>query len=295
MHTAAVVNELTREMGKVLEAHPINKQRLARGESPANMVLLRGCGSRINVASFEQLHGMKACLVAPTKIIAGLGLSFDIASLDAPGATGSYDSHFASKAAVATAALVNGGFDFALVHVKAVDDTGHDRMLTMKVEQAVAAMGGTRQQDLRRQYVNSKIPLPDVKGPMPPIQELLLQAEQQQQRRTAAAQGIPFPLNQPRQPQQQQHDPWTDGSSQDEEDVPQHPVHSAVNAMDLSHGSWLEAWPQMTVGDGVCAFDELSAARGGLGRFTGASIMPLLKEFAGRQIGSCALTVPADC
>jgi hypothetical protein len=34
-------------------------------------VLLKGCGSRISVTSFEQLHGMKACLVAPTKIIAG--------------------------------------------------------------------------------------------------------------------------------------------------------------------------------------------------------------------------------
>lgn len=60
-------------------------------------------------------------------------MSFDIVSLDAPGATGSYDSHFASKAAVAADALVNGGFDFCLVHVKAVDDTGHDRMLAMKV------------------------------------------------------------------------------------------------------------------------------------------------------------------
>lgn len=60
-------------------------------------------------------------------------MSFDIVSLDAPGATGSYDSHFASKAAVAADALVNKGYDFALVHVKAVDDTGHDRMLAMKV------------------------------------------------------------------------------------------------------------------------------------------------------------------
>jgi 2,3-bisphosphoglycerate-independent phosphoglycerate mutase len=70
---------------------------------------------------------------SPDCYVPGLGLSFDIASLEAPGATGSYDSHFASKAAVATDALINGGYDFALVHVKAVDDTGHDRMLAMKV------------------------------------------------------------------------------------------------------------------------------------------------------------------
>lgn len=63
----------------------------------------------------------------------GLGLCFGLDSLEAPGATGSYDSHFASKAATAAAALVSGGYDFVMLHVKAVDDTGHDRMLSMKV------------------------------------------------------------------------------------------------------------------------------------------------------------------
>lgn len=72
VHTAAVISELSSEIGKVLEGHPINEQRRTNGLSPANMVLLRGCGTRINVASFEQLHGLKGCLVAPTKIIAGV-------------------------------------------------------------------------------------------------------------------------------------------------------------------------------------------------------------------------------
>jgi hypothetical protein len=39
-----------------------------------------GCGSRINVPSFEQLHGMKACLVAPTKIIAGEHVALHVPS-----------------------------------------------------------------------------------------------------------------------------------------------------------------------------------------------------------------------
>lgn len=42
-----------------------------QGLNVANVVLLRGCGCRIRVPSFEQLHGMRAVLVAPTKIIAG--------------------------------------------------------------------------------------------------------------------------------------------------------------------------------------------------------------------------------
>lgn len=32
---------------QVLEAHPIHAQRVAEGKPPANVVLLRGCGSRL--------------------------------------------------------------------------------------------------------------------------------------------------------------------------------------------------------------------------------------------------------
>jgi 2,3-bisphosphoglycerate-independent phosphoglycerate mutase len=34
-------------------------------------------------------------------------------------------------------------------------------------------------------------------------------------------------------------------------------------------------------GTGVLSFDELSAAQGCLGRFTGAGVMPLLRQFCG--------------
>ncbi len=66
-----MVNELNLEIRKILSAHPINAERTAQGLNAANVVLLRGCGCRIKVPSFAELHGMRACLVAPTKIIAG--------------------------------------------------------------------------------------------------------------------------------------------------------------------------------------------------------------------------------
>ncbi len=69
--TAGLVNELSDALRAVLVAHPINAQRAAAGQAVANVVLLRGCGSRIKVPGFRQRHGMRACLVAPTKIIAG--------------------------------------------------------------------------------------------------------------------------------------------------------------------------------------------------------------------------------
>lgn len=58
-------------MSKVLVEHPINAERRERGVSVANVVLLRGCGSLSDLPKFEELHGLKSCVVAPTKIIAG--------------------------------------------------------------------------------------------------------------------------------------------------------------------------------------------------------------------------------
>lgn len=48
-------------------------------------------------------------------------------------------------------------------------------------------------------------------------------------------------------------------------------------------GPWQEPWPQAVRGDAVRCFDEVSAARGGLGRFPGSQLMGLAKEFAGRR------------
>jgi hypothetical protein len=40
------------------------------------------------VQSFAERHGLRACMVAPTKIIAGLGMCLGIDCLEAPGGQG---------------------------------------------------------------------------------------------------------------------------------------------------------------------------------------------------------------
>jgi 2,3-bisphosphoglycerate-independent phosphoglycerate mutase len=51
-HTASIVNELSCEMRRILRSHPLNQERLSQGKSAANVVLLRGCGIRIQVSKF---------------------------------------------------------------------------------------------------------------------------------------------------------------------------------------------------------------------------------------------------
>jgi len=94
-------------------------------------------------------------MVAPTKIIAGLGLSLGIDILLAPGATGDYRTLLTSKAKAIAKALsapleppppvfVPGeedckdgrreGYDFGFLHIKAIDDAGHDKATLLKVK-----------------------------------------------------------------------------------------------------------------------------------------------------------------
>lgn len=66
---------------KLLNDHPINLERKKQGKALANLVLLRGAGVRIDVDSFEKKHQLKGFMIAPTCIIAGLGLSLDMGTL----------------------------------------------------------------------------------------------------------------------------------------------------------------------------------------------------------------------
>lgn len=47
--------------------------------------------------------------------------------MDAPGATGDYHTDLLSKGRTAAHTLISQDYDFGFVHVKAVDDAGHDR------------------------------------------------------------------------------------------------------------------------------------------------------------------------
>lgn len=69
-HTAKVVNELSKEISCILVAHPLNAKRAAEGKNIANLVLLRGCGIRIEVCCLKPylmfiLHHVELLLSEP--------------------------------------------------------------------------------------------------------------------------------------------------------------------------------------------------------------------------------------
>ncbi|KAL5185193.1 L-ascorbate peroxidase, cytosolic [Glycine soja] len=55
---AAVVNELSKEITKNLVSHPVNAKCTAEGKNIANVVLLRGCGIRIEVLLLQHRYDL---------------------------------------------------------------------------------------------------------------------------------------------------------------------------------------------------------------------------------------------
>ena len=74
-------------------------------------------------------------MLAPTAIIRGTGITFGIPIHEVEGATGFYDSNLDNKARKAVELITSADYDFGFVHIKAIDDAGHDKNLQMKISQ----------------------------------------------------------------------------------------------------------------------------------------------------------------
>ena len=77
-------------------------------------------------------------MIAPTAIIRGVGLETGIDLLDdVEGMTGYYDSNLDGKFERAAREFIENKnqYDYGFVHVKGVDDAGHDKSEKIKIEQ----------------------------------------------------------------------------------------------------------------------------------------------------------------
>lgn len=131
--TATLVNDLSQAIHEALEAHALIIERKKVGLPYTNIVLFRGCGRRLDVMSFYEKYGWKAFAIAPTKIIAGMALCLGMQLVEAPNATGDYSTDLVSKARTCVEWMrKKEEYDFGFIHIKAVDDAGHDGWLQGK-------------------------------------------------------------------------------------------------------------------------------------------------------------------
>lgn len=146
-NTSALVNSVSDAVCALLEEHEINQQRRADGRPLINGVLFRGCGMRLECPEFRETQAglfseesaePAAVAIAPTCIISGLLQTIGIKILSRnefkqlARATGGIDTDLQAKAETILQYALEKRPEFAFVHVKAVDDAGHDRDLDCK-------------------------------------------------------------------------------------------------------------------------------------------------------------------
>jgi len=116
----------------ILENHPVNRERLKRGEKPANSIWLWGQGKKISLPSFKEKYSLNGALVSAVDLMKGIGINAGFEILEVPGITGYLDTNYAGKAEAALKALER--VDIAYIHVEAPDEAGHSGNCSDKIK-----------------------------------------------------------------------------------------------------------------------------------------------------------------
>jgi 2,3-bisphosphoglycerate-independent phosphoglycerate mutase len=119
-----VFYELMRASWDILEHHPVNEARRARGLRPANSIWLWSPGKKPALPSFKDKWGLDGTVISAVDLIKGIGLCAGMKSIDVEGATGNVHTNYDGKAAAAIKAFEDGA-DYVYIHVEAPDECGH--------------------------------------------------------------------------------------------------------------------------------------------------------------------------
>ena len=116
----------------VLQDHPVNRDRRARGLNPANAVWFWGEGTKPKLDSLQHLYGIQGGVVCAVDLIKGLGMCAGMRTVEVPGATGGMVTNYRGKAEAALR-LLKDGCDLVYIHIEAPDECGHHGDAAAKV------------------------------------------------------------------------------------------------------------------------------------------------------------------
>lgn len=115
---------LMKESFEVLDRHPVNMARRARGLKPANSAWLWSPGKKPRLPSFTEKWGINGTVISAVDLIKGIGLCAGMKSVDVEGATGNVHTNYDGKAEAAINAFKEGA-DLVYIHVEGPDECGH--------------------------------------------------------------------------------------------------------------------------------------------------------------------------
>jgi 2,3-bisphosphoglycerate-independent phosphoglycerate mutase len=170
-----ILKKLIQSAFTLLLNHPINEERIVRGERPANGVWFWGPGREVALPSFPKRFAKRGAMVSAVNLLRGLGRKAGMKVIDLPG------DDDAAQVAAASEAL--DAHDLVYLHFEACDAAGHAGDLQAKI-------GAIEQFD--RQLVGPLVSQMKEKGPW----RLLLLADHATlvSTREAVADPVPFLL-----------------------------------------------------------------------------------------------------
>jgi 2,3-bisphosphoglycerate-independent phosphoglycerate mutase len=124
------LRELMEKSSRILTSHPVNALRKDNGLKPANSLWPWGEGRPLTLESFHDRYGITGSLISAVDLLKGMGICAGLNVINVEGATGYLDTNYEGKADAALKALEDE--DFALVHVEAPDETGHQGLIQEK-------------------------------------------------------------------------------------------------------------------------------------------------------------------
>lgn len=120
---------------KILSSHPINIERMKKGQNPANSIWFWGAGTRPCVTSFEEKNHKKGAMISAVDLLKGIAIGADMKVIEVEGANGGLDTNYEGKAEAAVDVLLNQNYDMVYIHVEAPDEMGHQGSVEKKFRQ----------------------------------------------------------------------------------------------------------------------------------------------------------------
>jgi 2,3-bisphosphoglycerate-independent phosphoglycerate mutase len=115
---------LMQESCKILDKHPINEERRARGLRPANSIWLWAIGSTPKLPSFSEKWGIQGTVISAVDLVRGIGIAAGMKTIHPDGTTGNLKSDLHSKAEAAITALQEEN-EIVYVHIEVTDECSH--------------------------------------------------------------------------------------------------------------------------------------------------------------------------
>lgn len=131
--TEPLLREMMEKSYEVLNDHPLNVERAAKGLNKANSMWFWGAGTKPMLTSFTEKTGLKGAMISAVDLLKGIAVGAGMHVEIVPGANGTLETNYEGKAEAAVR-LLKEGYDFVYVHVEAPDEMGHQGSIERKLK-----------------------------------------------------------------------------------------------------------------------------------------------------------------